>query len=139
MLNPTDNSVVLTRANVGILDGYSVAKCPSFNNFAGGLMFVSTEYDIRLMSGLQALPVSTSLDNVSTVNFAQNIQGTLPNDLKAYGNIASIFFQLQVYASSRYCSLHFDIRNSAWTKQRIKTENYESVPRIICNNKQFIS
>ena len=35
-VNPTDNSVVLTRANVGILDGYSVAKCPSFNNFAGG-------------------------------------------------------------------------------------------------------
>ena len=55
-------------------------------------MFVSTEYDVRLMSGLQALPVSTSLDNVTTVNYAQNIQGTLPNDLKGYGNIASIFY-----------------------------------------------
>lgn len=127
-VNPEDNSVVLTRANIGILDGYSVAKCPSFNNFAGGLMFVSTEYDVRLMSGLQALPVSTSLDNVSTVNFAQNIQGTLPADLKGYGNIASIFYNykymLQV-DSTRYI---FDIRNSAWTIQRIKTENYESIP-----------
>ena len=127
-VNPEDNSVVLTRANIGILDGYSVAKCPSFNNFAGGLMFVSTEYDVRLMSGLQALPVSTSLDNVSTVNFAQNIQGTLPNDLKGYGNIASMFYNykymLQV-DSTRYI---FDIRNSAWTIQRIKTENFESIP-----------
>ena len=125
-VNPEDNSVVLTRANIGILDGYSVAKCPSFNNFSGGLMFVSTEYDVRLMSGLQALPVATSLDNVSTQNFAQNIQGTLPHDLKGYGNIASIFFNykymLQV-DSTRYV---FDIRNSAWTTQRIKTENYES-------------
>lgn len=127
-VNPEDNSVVLTRANIGILDGYSVAKCPSFNNFSGGLMFVSTEYDVRLMSGLQALPVATSLDNVSTQNFAQNIQGTLPNDLKGYGNIASIFYNykymLQV-DSTRYV---FDIRNSAWTTQRIKTENYESTP-----------
>lgn len=135
-INPSDNSVVLTRANIGILDGYSVAKCPSFNNFAGGLMFVSTEYDVRLMSGLQALPVSTSLDNVTTVNFAQNIQGTLPNDLKGYGNIASIFysykFMLQV-DSVRYV---FDIRNNAWTKQQIKTDNYGSTPKVfaIINN-----
>lgn len=135
-INPSDNSVVLTRANIGILDGYSVAKCPSFNNFAGGLMFVSTEYDVRLMSGLQALPVSTSLDNVTTVNFAQNIQGTLPADLKGYGNIASIFysykFMLQV-DSVRYV---FDIRNNAWTKQQIKTDNYGSTPKVfaIINN-----
>ena len=130
LVNPTDNSVVLTRANIGILDGYSVAKCPSFNNFAGGLMFVSSEYDVRLMSGLQALPVATSLDNVSTVNFAQNIQGTLPNDLKGYGNIASIFFNYKYMLQVDSIRYIFDIRNSAWTKQRIKTENYESMPRV---------
>lgn len=135
-INPSDNSVVLTRANIGILDGYSVAKCPSFNNFAGGLMFVSTEYDVRLMSGLQALPVATSLDNVSTVNYAQNIQGTLPNDLKAYGNIASIFYNYKYMLQVDSIRYIFDIRNSAWTKQRIKTENHESTPRIfaIINN-----
>lgn len=127
-INPTDNSVVLTRANVGVLDGYSVAKCPSFNNFAGGLMFVSTEYDVRLMSGLQALPVSTSLDNVNTVNFAQNIQGTLPNDLKGYGNIASIFFNYKYMLQVDNIRYIFDIRNSAWTKQHILTETYESEP-----------
>lgn len=129
-VNPSDNSVVLTRANVGILDGYSVAKCPAFNNFAGGLMFVSTEYDVRLMSGLQSLPVSTSLDNVTTVNYAQNIQGTLPNDLKGYGNIASIFFNYRYLLQVDGIRYIFDIRNSAWTKQRIKTENYESEPKV---------
>lgn len=130
-VNPEDNSVVLTRANVGILDGYSVAKCPSFNNFAGGLMFVSTEYDVRLMSGLQALPVSTSLDNVTTVNFAQNIQGTLPSDLKGYGNIASIFYDYKYMLQVDNVRYVFDIRNSAWTKQRIKTEHYESLPSVL--------
>ena len=128
LVTPSDNSVVLTRANIGILDGYSVAKCPSFSNFAGGLMFVSTEYDVRLMSGIQALPVSTSLDNVTTVNFAQNIQGTLPNDLKGYGNIASIFYDYKYMLQVDNTRYVFDIRNSAWTKQRIKTENYESIP-----------
>ena len=130
-VNPSDNSVVLTRANIGVLDGYSVAKCPSFNNFAGGLMFVSTEYDVRLMSGLQALPVSTSLDNVSTVNFAQNIQGTLPIDLKGYGNIASIFYNYKFMLQVDGVRYIFDIRNNAWTKQKIKTETYESEPRVL--------
>lgn len=135
-INPSDNSVVLTRANIGVLDGYSVAKCPSFNNFTGGLMFVSTEYDVRLMSGMQALPVSTSLDNVTTVNFAQNIQGTLPSDLKGYGNIASIFFNYKYMLQVDNIRYIFDIRNSAWTKQQIKTENYESTPKVfaIINN-----
>ena len=130
LVNPSDNSVVLTRANVGILDGYSVAKCPSFNNFAGGLMFVSTEYDVRLMSGIQALPVSTSLDNVTTQNFAQNIQGTLPNLLKGYGNIASIFFNYKFMLQIDSIRYIFDIRNNAWTKQKIKTEDYESLPTV---------
>ena len=130
LVNPSDNTVVLTRANIGILDGYSVAKCPSFNNFAGGLMFVSTEYDVRLMSGIQALPVSTSLDNVTTVNFAQNIQGTLPNDLKGYGNIASIFFDYRYMLQVDSIRYIFDIRNSAWTKQRIRTEHFESTPIV---------
>ena len=131
LVTPSDNSVVLTRANIGVLDGYSVAKCPSFNNFAGGLMFVSSEYDVRLMSGIQALPVSTSLDNVTTVNFAQNIQGTLPNDLKGYGNIASIFYDYKYMLQVDNTRYVFDIRNSAWTKQRIKTENFESVPTTL--------
>lgn len=131
LVNPSDNSVVLTRANIGILDGYSVAKCPSFNNFAGGLMFVSTEYDVRLMSGIQALPVATSLDNVTTINFAQNIQGTLPNDLKGYGNIASIFYDYKYMLQVDNIRYVFDIRNSAWTKQRIKTENFESIPTTL--------
>ena len=130
LVNPSDNSVVLTRANVGVLDGYSVAKCPSFNSFAGGLMFVSTEYDVRLMSGIQALPVSTTLDNVTTVNFAQNIQGTLPNDLKGYGNIASIFFDYRYMLQVDSIRYIFDIRNSAWTKQRIRTEHFESTPIV---------
>lgn len=139
-INPEDNSVVLTRANIGILDGYSVAKCPSFNNFGGGLMFVSTEYDVRLMSGLQSLPVATSLDNVSTQNFAQNIQGTLPNDLKGYGNIASIFFDYKYMLQIDSIRYIFDIRNSAWTKQRIKTETYESAPLVFAEiNNQLIN
>lgn len=139
-INPDDNSVVLTRANVGILDGYSVAKCPSFANFAGGLMFVSTERDIRLMSGLQALPVSTSLDNITTTNYAQNIQGSLPNDLRSYTSMSSIFFNYKYMLQIDNLRYVFDIRNSAWTKQNILTKNYMSNPTYLTViNEQLIN
>jgi len=139
-INPDDNSVVLTRANVGILDGYSVAKCPSFANFAGGLMFVSTERDIRLMSGLQALPVATSLDNITTTNYAQNIQGSLPNDLRSYVSMSSIFFNYKYMLQIDSLRYVFDIRNSAWTKQKILTETYMSNPTYLTIiNEQLIN
>ena len=83
------------------------------------------------MSGLQALPVATSLDNVSTQNFAQNIQGTLPNDLKGYGNIASIFYNYKYMLQIDSMRYVFDIRNSAWTTQRIKTDSFESIPTTL--------
>lgn len=139
-VNPSDNSTVLTRANVGILDGYSIAKCPSFANFAGGLMFVSTERDIRLMSGLQALPVSTSLDNITTTNYAQNIQGSLPNDLRSYTSMSAIFFNYKYMLQIDSLRYVFDIRNNAWTKQKILTENYMSNPTFLTIiNEQLIN
>jgi len=130
-VNPEDNSVVLTRANVGFLDGYSIAKCPSFNNFSGGLMFASSQKDIRLMSGLQALPVSTSLDNITTQNYSQNLQGSLPNDLISYSSISATFYNYKYLLQIDSIRYVFDIRNSAWTKEEIRTENYISQPNIL--------
>lgn len=139
-INPADNSVSLTRANVGILDGYSVAKCPSFSNFPGGLMFVSTERDIRLMSGLQSLPVSTSLDNITTTNYAQNIQGSLPNDCRSYINMSSIFYNYKYMLQIDSLRYVFDIRNLAWTKQKILTKNFISNPTYLTViNEQLIN
>lgn len=130
-IDPSDNSIVLTRANIGIKDGYSVVNIPSNDDFPGGLMFVSSLNDIRLMSGLQALPVSTSLDNIHTGNWSQNIRGTLNNDIQSASNIHAIFFKYKYHLLVNNKKYVFDIRKYAWTVHKIKTENYLSSPNIL--------
>jgi len=99
LINPSDDSVIFTRANVGIKNGYTVQSVPSQGNFTGGLMFVSTLNDIRVMSGLQALPVATSIDNVNAVNWGQNIRGELNKLLKADSDMYSEFVNNRYYLS----------------------------------------
>lgn len=138
-VNPVDDTVVLTRANVGFLDGYTLAKIPSFADFTGGLMFVSTARDIRIMTGLQSLPVSTSLDNISTLNYAQDIQGTLPLDLKSYTNIHAQYFNYRYHLQIDNVRYVFDIRNKAWTTHKVQTETYLSSPSVlsVINNQLY--
>ena len=139
-VNPSDNSVVLTRANVGILDGYSLAKIPSFADFTGGLMFVSTAQDIRLMTGLQSLPVSTSLDNISTLNYAQDIQGTFNADVRSYQYLSAEYFNYKYHLQFDNIRYVFDIRIKGWTTQIIQTETYVSKPTYLAIvNNQLIN
>jgi hypothetical protein len=130
-IDPSDNSVILTRANIGIKDGYSIVNIPANGEFPGGLMFVSTLNDIRLMSGLQALPVSTSLDNVYTGNWSQSIKGTLNSDVQSASNIYAIFYKYKYHLLLNNKKYVFDIRKSAWTIHNIQTENYLSSPSIL--------
>lgn len=120
-----------TRVNTGIKDGYSVVQIPTQGNFPGGLMFVSSNNDIRILSGLDALPVPTSINNVQSLNWAQNIRGSLDNVLRGYLNMYAIYFNnkyILVIDGDKYV---FDIRTSGWTFESIETENYQSKPYIL--------
>jgi hypothetical protein len=130
IINPSDNTVIPTRANVGIKDGYSVQSLPTFGAFQNGLMFVSTKNDVRVMRGeLGSIP--TTLSNLGTENWAQQIRGDIENALKSYSNICSEFhnyiYLLQI-DSVRYA---FDIRTQGWTEHEIKTTNYQSIPKVM--------
>ena len=127
-VDSSDNSVILTRANVGIKNGYTVRQVPATAGFPGGLMFVSSLNDVRVMSGLQALPVSTSNDNVRTENWAQDIRGTLDNALKTNQNIYAEFFDYKYHLLITNKKFVFDVRTNGWTYHDIKTANYESTP-----------
>jgi hypothetical protein len=48
-INPTDNAVTITRANVGFKNRFALKKVPAFGDFPGGLMFVSSLNDVRLL------------------------------------------------------------------------------------------
>ena len=122
---PGETTVKRTRGNVGILDGRTVVNVPAFNDFPGGVMFVSTLNDVRLLSGIQGYPIVMSIDNVHTENFAQDIRGTLNPALNGYTSISAYFFNyryhLSVCSSSNGDVFVFDIRAKAWTYH-----NYQS-------------
>jgi hypothetical protein len=125
-VDPSDLSVTFTRANVGVYDGYSMKRVPAFGDFPGGLMFVSTELDVRVINGLQALPVSTSLDNIRTENWSQAIRGTLPGDLiGAKGQIYAEYFDYRYHLLTGRVRYVFDTRLQKWTYHDIQTENFK--------------
>ena len=133
----TTTNVSFTRANVGIKDGWSVCNIPSFGDFAGGLIFVSTENDVRMMVGMNELPVATSLGNVRTQNLAQNIRGTLSDDLSNYKNISTTYYKYKYYLVVDSKCYTYDVRidNTAngWSQIYIKTttSGYISNPCVL--------
>jgi hypothetical protein len=127
----TTISVSPSRVNTGFLDGYSVVRLPAFADFTGGLMFVSSNYDIRILNGLDALPVSTSINNVRSNNWAQNIRGSLDNVLRGYDNMYAIYYNYKYHLVIDGNKFVFDIRTNGWTYHNIETENYESKPYIL--------
>ena len=131
LMNDTNGATFVqsTRANVGIKSGYSVVSVPAYGNFPGGLMFVSTLNDVRIMNGLDGLPVSTVLNNVRTENWAQDIRGSLSNSLLSYSNIAAEFFDYKYHIAIDDITYVFDIRNQHWTTQNIVTISHQSKPR----------
>jgi hypothetical protein len=129
--DPSDGTIILSRANVGIKNGYSVKQVPATADFPGGLMFLSTLNDIRVMSGIQALPVATSLDNVHTQNWSQNIRGSFEDDVKSSTNIYAEFYNYQYHLAVNYVKYVFDIRTNGWTYHDIRSTSYSSQPVVL--------
>ena len=128
LIDQSTNTPIVTRANIGIKDGYSVQPVSAFGDFPGGLIFASSLNDVRLMVGLKALPVATSLDNVRSDNLAQNIRGDMESVLKNALNIDSEFYNYKYHLLIDYIKYVYDIRLNAWTLHDIRTSSYQSKP-----------
>jgi len=131
MIDPASDTPVITRANVGIKDGYSVKSIPATANFPGGMVFVSNLNDVRVLVGMQALPVSTSLDNVRSDNLAQDIRGDIARYLVTATNIHSEFINYKYHLLIDYIKYVYDTRLGAWSAHDIRTKTYQSKPACI--------
>ena len=127
----TITDVIPTRAFCGMKSGYTLKNLPSFGEFAGGLAFVSSYNDIRVMNGMQALPINISVDNVRTQNYGQNIRGSLNLDLLSYSNIYAEYFDYKYHLIIDGNKYVFDIRTQGWTKHVIQSASYKSAPVIL--------
>lgn len=118
-------TVTLTRANVGVRDGYSMAKVPMNESFPGGVMFLSSMNDFRVFNGNFAQPVATSLDNLKTDNFSQVIRQSLIDALQNLTpNIFGYFYDYKYHCIIGNTIFFFDIRTQSWGKILIETESY---------------
>jgi hypothetical protein len=113
-----------TRANVGVLDGYSMVKVPAQGAFIGGVMFLSTLRDIRLFNGNFAQPVATSLDNLKADNLSQVIRPTMEYYATSQANVYAAFYDYKYHIIIGAIILIYDIRVQGWAIYKIKTETY---------------
>ena len=112
--DPSALSLVLTRANVGVKNGYGMVNVPTGEDFPGGVMFPTTLDDIRLFSGNFAQPVATSLDNLKTSNFGQPIKQSLASIIKSGSKFSGFFYDYKYHLAVDEKTLAFDIRNQSW-------------------------
>jgi hypothetical protein len=126
----TTASVRQTNSNIGCLDGHSIAKVPPQAQFDGGLMFVSTEYDIRIFNGNLKVNLATSFDNLATENFSAQLNAKEMR-LKMEGRELEGFFYDYKYHLIIDDEIYiYDIRILGWSRYFIKTNSYSPVWRV---------
>lgn len=135
-LNPSDTVVGETtvrpmRVNVGCKSGHTVRSLPAAGSFPGGLMFVSTLNDVRLIQGNDEITATTTVSNIRTENWAQNIRGDLANALKSPTYIYAEFYHNKYHLIIDDVKYVFDIRTNGWTYHDIRTTSYRSQPRVL--------
>lgn len=117
--------ITRTRSNVGVLNGYAMATVPKYADFPGGVMFLTTNQDVRLFNGnFSDAPVATSLDNLKADNFSQPIINVLQSSLELGLNNYAIYFDYKYILGIGQKIFTFDIRTQAWSILSVMTDSY---------------
>lgn len=107
-------TVTETRANIGCLNGYSMARIPSDKGFQGGILFLASDKTIRLFNGNFAQPVATSLDNLRTDNYGEAIRPILLNSVKDDLRMYAEYYDFKYHLIFGSMILVYDISVNAW-------------------------
>ena len=125
-----DYSIIFTRSNVGVKSGYTMVTMPSNPNFDGGVMFVSSLNDIRVMNGYRNI-IPNTVNDITTNNWSLPVRGTLTNDLQSATRIYAEFFDYKYILVVDDTKYVFDINTQAWSRNIIRSENYLSSPTFL--------
>lgn len=133
-------SVRQTPSNVGCLDGHSIAKLPPEGGFPGGLMFVTTEYDIRIFNGNLAVNLATSFDNLKTESFSAQLNKDEMKLKMSDQPLGGFFYDYKYHLIIDDEIYIYDIRILGWGRYFIKTASYTPKWRVfgVFNNKFYI-
>lgn len=117
ILDVTDaekTTVTETRANIGCLNGYSMARIPSDKGFDGGILFLASDKTIRLFNGNFAQPIATSLDNLRTDNYGEAIRPLLINMINDKTVMYAEYYDFKYHLILGNIILVYDISVNAW-------------------------
>lgn len=107
-------TVTETRANVGCLNGYSMARIPSDKGFDGGILFLASDKTIRLFNGNFAQPIATSLDNLRTDNFGEAIRPLLISSISDSTVMYAEYYDFKYHLIMGNIILVYDISTNSW-------------------------
>ena len=107
-------SVTETRANIGCLNGYSMARIPSDKGFDGGIFFLASDKTIRLFNGNFAQPIATSLDNLRTDNFGEAIRPLLIQSVNDNTVMYAQYYDFKYHLILGNIMLVYDISVNSW-------------------------
>jgi len=121
-----------TSVNVGIAynGGYSVVNIPANGSFPGGVMFLSSMNDIRILNGLTGV-IAATINNVETENWAQVIKGSLDAQVPSAANIYGYFYDYKYHIIIGQLIFTFNTKTLGWSQMRFLTENYDSTPNVL--------
>lgn len=123
-VSETTPTVTLTRGNIGVLDGYSMVPVPKQGDFVGGVMFLSTEKDVRVFNGNFAQPVPTSLDNLAADNYSQNIRQTMDYYVEENTNVFAEFHDYKYHLILNNIIVFYDTRIMGWGIYEIESDSF---------------
>lgn len=127
-------TVTPTRANIGVLSGYSMQSVPNEDGFPGGILFISTSFDMRLFSGNFAEDLATSLDNLATNNWSAVLENSMNYDMESVTNtdIRAAFYRYKYYLIVNGQIWVFDLRkNGRWGKYTFTSSDQLRIPKTI--------
>lgn len=129
----TTVSTQQTRANIGVLDGYSIVRIPQNNNFPGGTMFLASDMTFRVFSGNTSLPVQGSLDNIRTDNWGQPVQGII-DGWTSKNKFDAVYYDFKYHIMVRGTTdiLTFNTKTSGWAKLSLMTNDAEDEIDLNC-------
>ena len=107
-------SCYVSRANVGVYNGYTMVNLPPYKDFEGGVMFMSSLKDFRIFNSNFSQPIiSTSSESANDEDWSRAIDNTIQG--LASNTKDATFFQYKYHVSFGSIIAVFDIRNSGWS------------------------
>jgi hypothetical protein len=108
-------SINAVRGNVGATSGYSLVNVPQNGEFPNGVLYLSSDLTMRMLSGIFSSVLANSIDNINSDNYGQYLLKTL-KEFNGLTNTKAIFydFKYHIASANKQLVIVYDIRTKSF-------------------------